>query len=318
MNPSTPPIRRVAVVGSGLIGAGWAAQFLARGLEVTATDPEPGAEKRTRETLERIWPIMVKQGAEPGASPGRLDFSPDLAAAVAGAEFVQENGPEREDFKVRIFAALDALLPPEVILASSTSGIMMSSIQSGCRHPERCVVGHPFNPPYLVPLVEVVGGAGSSEATIARAIRFYRGIGKVAIRLRKEVRGHIANRLQAALWREAIHLATEGVASVAEIDDAVAWGPGLRWALLGPHLTLHLAGGQGGMRHFLDHLSGPVGDWWADLGHPALTPEVKAAIVRGVEEEAGGRSIDELEKGRDELLAKVVAMRREAAKPKAG
>jgi 3-hydroxyacyl-CoA dehydrogenase len=310
MSAGLPPIRRVAIVGSGLIGSGWAAHFLARGLEVAATDPAPGAEARMRATLARIWPVMEKIGLLPGASPDRLRFSPDLAAAVAGAEFVQENGPERLEVKTAVFAALDSLLPPGVILASSTSGLTMSSIQSACRHPERCVVGHPFNPPYLIPLVEVVGGAGTSEDTIARTIEFYRSAGKIPIRLHREVRGHAANRLQAALWREAIHLVAEGVASVADIDAAVAWGPGLRWGVMGPHLIFHLAGGQGGMRHFMEHLAGPVGDWWGDLGRPTLTPEVRSAIVKGVDEEAGGRTIDDLEAERDEALVRLLALRR--------
>ena len=310
MTPAASPIRRVAVVGAGLIGSGWAAQFLAQGLEVSATDPAPGAEAKMRATLARIWPVMEQLGLKPGASPDRLRFSADLASAVAGAEFVQENGPERLEFKRQIFAALDALLPPEAILASSTSGIMMSAIQTACRHPGRCVVGHPFNPPYLIPLVEVVGGAQTSEAAIDRAMAFYAGLGKVPIRLHREVKGHAANRLQAALWREAVHLVAEGVASVADIDAAVAWGPGLRWGVMGPHLVLHLAGGQGGMRHFMDHLSGPFSDWWADMGKPTLTPEVKAAIVQGVEAEAGGRTIDQLEAERDAVITQLLALRR--------
>jgi len=310
MTPAASPIRRVAVVGAGLIGSGWAAQFLAQGLEVSATDPAPGAEAKMRATLARIWPVMEQLGLKPGASPDRLHFSADLASAVAGAEFVQENGPERLEFKRQIFAALDALLPPEAILASSTSGIMMSAIQTACRHPGRCVVGHPFNPPYLIPLVEVVGGAQTSEAAIDRAMAFYAGLGKVPIRLHREVKGHAANRLQAALWREAVHLVAEGVASVADIDAAVAWGPGLRWGVMGPHLVLHLAGGQGGMRHFMDHLSGPFSDWWADMGKPTLTPEVKAAIVQGVEAEAGGRTIDQLEAERDAVITQLLALRR--------
>jgi carnitine 3-dehydrogenase len=310
MTPPDVPIRRVAVVGAGLIGSGWAAQFLAQGLEVSATDPAPGAEAKMRATLARIWPVMEKLGLKAGASPDRLRFSADLATAVAGAEFVQENGPERLEFKHQIFSALDALLPPDAILASSTSGIMMSAIQTACRHPERCVVGHPFNPPYLIPLVEVVGGTQTAEATIIRAMAFYAGIGKVPIRLHREVKGHAANRLQAALWREAVHLVAEGVASVADIDAAVAWGPGLRWGVMGPHLVLHLAGGQGGMRHFMDHLSGPFSDWWADMGQPTLTPEVKAAIVQGVEAEADGRTIDELEAERDAALTAILAIRR--------
>lgn len=293
------PIRRVAVVGTGLIGASWAALFLARGLEVTATDPAPGAEKLLRDYVRKAWPALTELGLAPGAAPERLKFEPDLAAAVRGVEFAQESGPEREQFKIELFARLDGLLPPEVLLASSSSGLKMSVIQSACAHPERCVIGHPFNPPHLMPLVEVVGGAKTSPAAVARAMKFYTRLGKRAIHVRKEVLGHVANRLQAALWREAVSLVADGVASVADVDTAVTAGPGLRWALMGPHLTLHLGGGQGGMEHFMQHLAGPFERWWADLGEPKLTPELQAAIIRGVREEAAGRTIDELARTRD-------------------
>jgi len=191
----------------------------------------------------------------------------------------------------------------------------MSAIQVSCAHPERCVIGHPFNPPYLIPLVEVVGGEKTSPDTIRRALEFYAACGKQPIHIRKEVPGHVANRLQAALWREAVHLVAEGIASVAEVDAAVAAGPGLRWGAMGPHLTLHLGGGKGGMQHFMDHLSGPFAGWWADLGNPVLTPELKAAIIKGVAEEAGGRSVDELAQERDRVVMGLLALRQ--ARPKA-
>ena len=236
-------INRVAVVGTGLIGSSWAALFLARGLDVSATDPAPNAERELRAYVERVWPVLQEIGLSPSASLDRLTFSADLQTAVAGADFVQENGPEREDYKVKMFADLDAALPPEVILASSTSGITMSTIQRGCRHPARCVIGHPFNPPHLIPLVEVVGGAATSIGTVERAEQFYTRLGKRTIRLHREVPGHVANRLQAALWREAVHLVNEGVVSVADVDAAVSWGPGLRWGAMGPNLIFHLGGG---------------------------------------------------------------------------
>jgi carnitine 3-dehydrogenase len=299
-------IRTVAVVGTGLIGSGWAAYFLAQGLDVVATDPAPNAQADMEKRVDRVWPLLQQLGLRPGASRARLRFHSGLEEAVAGADFVQESGPERDDLKRELFARLDGVLPPDVILASSSSGLKMSSIQSRCRHPERCVIGHPFNPPYLVPLVEVVGGARTSPEALQAAMRVYASINKHPILLRKEATGHVANRLQAAIWREAIHLVAEGVVSVEDVDAAVYLGPGLRWSFMGPHLTFHLAGGDGGMEHFLDHLAGPVGTWWADLGRPELTPEVKSLLVQGVTDEAAGRSMADLEAKRDEMLLKLL------------
>ena len=309
--PASPsPVPCIAVVGTGLIGAGWAAFFLSRGCRVQATDPAPGAEARLRDFVARAWPTLERLGCAPGASPDRLRFDADLAAAVAGAEFVQESGPEREDLKVELFRRLDALAAPDVLLASSSSGLAMSVLQAGCAHPGRCVIGHPFNPPHLIPLVEVVGGRATAPEAVERACAFYAGLGKRPIRLHRELPGHAANRLQAALWREAVHLVDTGVLSVADADAAVAWGPGLRWALMGPHLVFHLGGGAGGMEHFLAHLADPFARWWEDLGEPVLTPELRAKLVAGVRAEAGGRPIAELERERDAALVALLALRR--------
>src|ERR1700690_949533 len=204
---TTKPIRRVAIIGTGVIGASWTALFLANGLEVVATDVAPDAETALKRFVKAAWPALERLGLAPGASQSRLTFIGDMPNAVAGADFVQENGPERIDFKKKLYRQLDELLPAEVIIASSSSGLTMSAIQSDCPlHPERCVIGHPFNPPHLVPLVEIVGGAKTSEATIRRAAEFYDGLGKQTIRLRKEVPGHVANRLQSALAREVYYL----------------------------------------------------------------------------------------------------------------
>ncbi|MGB3434460.1 3-hydroxyacyl-CoA dehydrogenase NAD-binding domain-containing protein [Achromobacter sp.] len=310
---SNPPaIRRVAIVGAGTIGASWAALFLARGLEVVVSDPAADAEPLTRARVQAAWPVLAELGhVLPGASAAGLRFEPDLEAALAGVDFVQENAPEREDFKTALFARMDAVLPAHVIVASSSSGLIMSRLQSQCRHAARFVIGHPFNPPHLIPLVEVVGGAQTSADTIDRCIAFYRGLGKYPIRLNKEVPGHIANRLQAALWREAIHLAAENVASVADIDAAVSQGPGLRWALFGPHMTFNLGGGAGGLANFMDHLLGPVQTWWDDLGAPAVTPELQQRLIAGVNAEAGERSIADLVQTRDaQLTALLKALQR--------
>jgi 3-hydroxyacyl-CoA dehydrogenase len=309
MSDGSVPVRRVAVVGAGTIGASWAAYFLSRGLEVAASDPAPNAEDFIRRTVETAWPVLERLGLASGASPDRMEFRHDPAAAVQGAEFVQESGPEREDLKLDVLARLDAVLPAETVIASSSSGLLISRLQAGCRrHPERCVLGHPFNPPHLIPLVEVVGGARTAPAAIERAMAFYRAVGKRPIHIRREVRGHVANRLQAALWREAVHLVAEGVASVADIDAAIAYGPGLRWALMGPHLTFHLAGGSGGITHFMEHLAVPMQEWWNDLGTPALTPTVQQQIIDGIADEAAGRSIDDLARRRDAFLVDLLAL----------
>ncbi|HET9714972.1 MAG TPA: 3-hydroxyacyl-CoA dehydrogenase NAD-binding domain-containing protein [Pseudolabrys sp.] len=305
--------QRIAVIGAGTIGASWAAYFLARGFTVAAYDPAPNGEDFTRRFIENAWPTLEKLNAvTPGADRKRLQFFSEPAAVAEGADFVQESGPEREDVKTDLFAAIDAAAPQETVIASSSSGLLISRITARCRHPERCVIGHPFNPPHLIPLVEVVGGTKTAPDAITKAIDFYRAIGKHPIHIRKEVRGHAANRLQAALWREAIHLVTEGVVSVADADAAIAYGPGLRWALMGPHLTFHMAGGDGGMSHFMNHIGPAVQSWMDDLGTPRLDPQTQKVIVEGVAEEARGRSMDDLRRWRDRKLIEIL---RVAAKP---
>ncbi len=304
-------IKRVAVVGTGVIGASWAAQFLAEGLDVSATDPAPGAEDRMREYVDSAWPALAQFGLADSASVERLSFSADLGEALEDVDFVQENGPERQNIKIETYAKMDELLPPDVILASSSSGLTMSPIQDACGHPERCVIGHPFNPPHLIPLVEVVGGEKTSSDVIQRSIGFYNGLGKRAIHVRKEVPGHVANRLQAALWREVVHLVDEEVVSVADVDAAVSLGPGLRWGAMGPVMLLHLgAGPEGGLGKLLEHLGGPIESWWKALGNPTVhTPNLKEKLIEGVLEEAGGKSIEELETERDRVLLGLLALR---------
>ena len=305
-----PQIKRVAIVGTGVIGASWAALFLAKGMDVVATDIAPGAEEKLRKYVDDAWPALTTLGIAKEASRSRLTFNPDLNAAVTGVGLVQENGPERLDFKSTLYKQLDELLPANVIIASSSSGLTMSQIQEACpSHPERCVIGHPFNPPHLIPLVEIVGGMKTSEDTIQRAEAFYTAMGKRTIRLHKEVPGHVANRLQAALWREIVYLISEGVVNVADADTAVCWGPGLRWGVMGPTLLFHLAGGQGGIEHFFDQFTGPMTAWWNVLGTPEITPEVRRVVTEGVLMESGGRSLDELAKERDEVLLGLLALR---------
>ena len=296
------PVSNVAIVGTGTIGASWATHYLARGFDVVATDPAPGAETRLRSYVQEAWDTASELGLAAGASVDRLSFSADVREAVSAAAFVQENGPERLDLKVKLFAEIDDATPPDALIASSSSGITMSQIQTQCRHPERTVIGHPFNPPHLIPLVEVVGGEKTAPGAIQAAIAFYASIGKRPVHLKKELPGHVANRLQAALYREIVHLIDEDVLDVSASDDAVSWGPGLRWGVMGPSLLWHLGGGECGIQHFMDTLMSPMEAMWATLGNPTLTPELKQKIVDGVLEEAEGRSVDELGAQRDSML----------------
>nr|WP_167037767.1 MULTISPECIES: 3-hydroxyacyl-CoA dehydrogenase NAD-binding domain-containing protein [Burkholderiaceae] len=310
MTKITKPIQRVTIIGTGVIGASWAALFLAKGLDVVATDIAPDAQKKLDDFVAAVWPALEQLGVVPGASPAKLGFTDNFDEAVAGSDLIQENGPERIDFKKDLYRRLDEALAPETIIASSSSGLTMSEIQSAClKHPERCVIGHPFNPPHLIPLVEIVGGAQTSEETIERVTEFYCGLGKRTIRLHKEVPGHVANRLQAALFREVVHLIAEGVVSVGDADAAVSWGPGLRWGIMGPSLLYHLGGGQGGIEHFFDQFTRPLTEWWHVLGTPELTPEVRATVIKGVHEEVQSRSQQDLVAYRDEVLMGLLRLR---------
>lgn len=304
----TAGIGTVAVVGTGVIGAGWTVHFLANGLDVIATDPAPGAEDRLRAAVAAHWSTVERLGLADGASPDRLRFTVDTGEAVSEADFVQENGPEREEVKHALFSVLDEAAGPDVILASSSSGLLPSAIARGCpRHPERVVIGHPFNPPYLIPLVEVVPGRRTAPEIVDRAVAFYTAVRKRPIRLTREVPGHVANRLQAALWQEAYSLVERGIATVADVDAAIANGPGLRWAVLGPFLNQHLSGGAGGLAHVLRHLGPSTEDWWRDLGRVHVTPELAATLVAGVEAELDSTDQDRLVAARDAVLDHLLA-----------
>ena len=308
-------IRRVAVIGTGVIGASWASQFLAQGLDVAAFDPAPGWAERLRDAVAAHWPVLETLGLAPGADPARLRCADTLDAALAGAEFVQENGPERLDAKHALLGAIDAALPETVVIASSTSTLTVSDMAAPLTHPERLVLGHPFNPPHLVPLVEVAGGARTGAAAVETALAFYRQLGKHPIRLKREKLGHVANRLQAALWQEAFHLLLEGVADPADIDAAIAHGPGLRWALLGPFLNLHLSGGAGGIEHMLAHLGPPTAAMWRDLGRVELTAENGAAVARAVSAEVATLDLPAVVAARDKTLAALLRSKAETALP---
>jgi 3-hydroxyacyl-CoA dehydrogenase len=283
---------RIAVVGAGVIGESWARLFLAHGHEVVATDPAPAVRERLAATLDGVT------------------VTDDVAAAVAGADFVQENGPERLEVKHTVLAAVDAAARPEVVIASSSSALRPTDLARGVPgHPERVLVAHPFNPPHLVPLVEVVPGEQTAETAVAAALEFYRAVGRTPLRLRAELPGHLANRLQAALWREAYSLVARGVATVADVDTAITEGPGLRWAALGPVAGQHLSGGPGGLAHVLEHLGPGTEALWADLGEVTMTPELAARLVGQVEDAVAGADPADLLARRDAVIRAALAAR---------
>jgi 3-hydroxyacyl-CoA dehydrogenase len=298
----TREIQNIAIVGTGVIGASWAAYYLSRGLKVVATDPAPNAETNLRKYVDEAWKTLTKSSLLPEASLDRLSFVADMGQALAEADFVQENAPERPDFKAKLFEQLDDATPPGSILASSSSSITMDVIQSACKRPERCVIGHPFNPPHVIPLVEVVGGAKTSPHTIERTMAFYAAIGKRPIRLFKALPGHVANRLQAALYKEVLYLVQQGVLSVADADAAVSYGPGPRWGVMGPSLQWHVGGGPEGIHHFMEHLMGPLEALMKSLGSPSVTSELKQTVVDGVMQMAGNRSVEQLAEAENEVL----------------
>ena len=306
------PIRRIAIVGTGVIGASWAAQYLARGFDVVATDPAPNAEVNMRKYIDEAWKDLTAIGLSEGASRDRLTFTLTMTDALSKADFVQENGPERPDFKMKLFAEMDDAAPIDSIIASSSSGITPSVMQSKSKHPERILVGHPFNPPHIIPLVEVVGGTNSSPEAIQQALAFYASIGKKPIHLKKELPGHVGNRLQAALYKEIMYLIQNDVLSVEDADVAVSYGPGPRWGVMGPSLQWHLGGGAGGIKHFMEHLMDPLVAMIKTLGTPDVTPELKQTIVEGVLREAGKRSVTQLAQTENEMLIGLLHLRSRA------
>lgn len=300
MNPAD--VQTIAVIGVGAIGASWASLALSQGYSVIASDPVEGVHERL------VDAVTAQTGSAPPAD--RLVFTRDVADAAGRADLVIEAGPERLEVKRELFATLDAAARPEVLLTSSTSGLLPSSFQSACTaHPERVLVAHPFNPPHLMPLVEIVGGEATSPEAIEAAMATFAHLGKTPIHLRAELTGHVANRLQAALWREAYHLVSSGAVSAADVDTAIAAGPGLRWALLGPFATQHLSGGPGGFAHFVDHLGGPMQDWMDNLGSPRLTPELVASLTASVDAEFTGVDVEELRGRRDAALRELFALK---------
>lgn len=309
MNSDLHPIKQVTIVGTGVIGNGWIARFLANGYRVVAYDPALGAEEKTREMLNDIWPTLKRVGLAEGASLDLLTFSPDLKQAVKDADFIQESVPEREELKQKILSDIDYYAKPDAIIASSTSGYKPSTLQSFCNHvPERVIVAHPFNPVYLMPLVELVGGQATSEKYIKRAKNLFHSMDMKPLVLSHEIDGHIADRLMEAIWRESLHLVNDGIATTEEIDASIVYGPGLRWALMGPFLTLHLAGGDQGMDYMLEQFGPALKLPWTKLVAPELTEELATKVVDGSHEQTKGRTISELEHRRDNFLIELLEL----------
>lgn len=306
--PATPApesITTIACVGIGTIGGGWAAYFLARGYRVQAWDPSPEAGDRVRRLIDAAWPALTQLGLSENADPENISVHTDLAEALDGAQFVQESAPEVLEMKQQLLADIDAHAADGVVIASSTSGYSMTEMAVQAANPERLVVGHPFNPPYLIPLVEVVGGEATDPAAVQWASQWYEHLGKSVITMDREVPGFIANRLQEALWREALHMVDNGEATVEQIDRSITDGPGLRWPLQGPMLTFHLAGGPGGMAHMLDHFGPSLKSPWTRLEAPELTDELRESVVAGCDEEAAGRTVPDLVAERDRAIIAV-------------
>ncbi|MBM7586093.1 carnitine 3-dehydrogenase [Bacillus pakistanensis] len=301
-------IKQVTVVGTGVIGNGWISRFLSQGYDVIATDPAENAEKRMRASIDQAWPALEKQGLAKGASKDKLKFEPNLEKAVADADLIQENVPEREELKRKVLAEIDRFAKPDAIIASSTSGLKPSTLQADCSKPGRVIVAHPFNPVYLIPLVELVGGKDTASETIKKAEEFYQSLNMKPLVISTEIEGHVADRLMEAIWREALHLVNDGVATTEEVDAAIIYGPGLRWALMGPFLTLHLAGGEQGMKHMLEQFGPALKLPWTKLVAPELTEELTDRVVEGCEAQTTGHTIAQLEERRDEFLIELMQL----------
>ncbi len=299
-------IKTFAALGTGVIGSGWVARALAHGLDVVAWDPGQNAEEILRANVANAWPALEKVGLKPGASQSRLKFVKTIAECVKDADFIQESAPERQDLKIKMHAEASKAAKPNAIIGSSTSGLLPTEFYAEAVNPERCLVGHPFNPVYLLPLVEVVGGEKTSSEAIEAAKKIYAELGMRPLHVRKEVPGFIADRLLEALWREALHLVNEGVATTGEIDDAIRFGAGIRWSFMGTFLTYTLAGGDAGMRHFMSQFGPALELPWTKLIAPKLTDKLIDDVVAGTEPQKMGRSIKELERYRNDCIIAVI------------
>jgi carnitine 3-dehydrogenase len=300
--PQPADVRQVTCIGGGVIGAGWAAHFLGRGYDVVVYDLNPAAEGQMNRIIDAAWPSLEQMGLAIGASRDRVRFTTDLSDAVKDADFVQESAPERIDLKQDLYAALDKAMPNDVVIGSSTSGLLMSDIQAKSTNASRMVLGHPFNPPYLMPLVEVVGGKKTDPAAVDWAVEFYRLAGKHPLKMDREVLGHIADRLQQAMWNEILYMVDADEATPEQIDESIIYGFGPRLAIMGYCLLFHLAGGEGGMRHFLKHFDPAVSDEWTRLPSPAISDDLIEKMAAGCDRLQAGRPLGDLQRLRDDAL----------------
>jgi 3-hydroxyacyl-CoA dehydrogenase len=301
----------VAVLGCGLIGESWSALFLAHGLDVIGWDPDARARAALTERVDRLCRQLDELGHAPERR-GALSIVDNVADAVRSVTWIQENAPENVPLKHRLYAEIEAAAAPNAVIASSTSSLTWSELSVALRRPERFVTAHPFNPPHLMPLVEIFA---VDDGVRRRANDFYRSLGRETVFLKRDAVGHIANRLASALWREAVNIVAEGIADVSDVDAALVHGPGLRWSVVGAHMAYHLGGGPGGIEHYLRHLGPSQERRWATLGTPRLTPDICRLLIEGVAREADGRSIAELELSRDRGLIAAIATRRNAHEP---
>jgi carnitine 3-dehydrogenase len=304
----TETAESIAIIGCGLIGESWSALFTAYGHDVTVWDPTPPVLDPLLERVEESRARVRAIDAQGTKREGRVRLASTLEEAVASASWIQENAPESVLLKRELYGAVEKSAPPDAVIASSTSSLTWSELAREMRRPARFITAHPFNPPHIMPLVEIYA---PDDAARDRAVRFYRALGRTTVELKRDAVGHIANRLASALWREAVNIVAEGIADVSAVDTALVNGPGLRWSVVGAHMAYHLGGGSGGMAYYLEHLGASQERRWATLGAPSLTPKVRAMLVEGVAAEVAGRSIPELEAARDDAIMRVIASRRE-------
>ena len=299
-------IKTAGIAGTGVIGAGWAARFLAHGIDVVACDPAPDAEDCLKIKIETAWPSIKRLAGPEEIKPGNLHFTSVIEEMADAVDWIQEAAPEREQLKISLFGQMDAVADSSVVIASSSSGFLPSRLQSECGKPERVIIGHPFNPVYLLPLVETVPGDQTSIEVMDRAGAFYASVGMKVLRLKREIDGYICDRLQEALWREALHIMDKDIVSAGEIDDSIVYSAGLRWAFMGPFLTYHLAGGEGGMRHFFAQFDPAMELPWTDLGFPPWSTDLEDRIVGDCEQSYGSTSVQQWEAKRNEVLVDIM------------
>ena len=300
-------IKTVGIAGTGLIGAGWAARLLIRGFDVIAYDVSPTAEAKLKAAIKVAWPSMESLLGKP-KKKGKLSFTTDLAVMASKSQFIHEAAPERKDLKIKLFKDIDAIANPDVIISSSSSGFLPTDLQSECKYPERVIIGHPFNPVYLLPLVETVPGKQTSKDTMDRAGIYFESIGMQVLRLKKEIDGYICDRLQEALWREALHILDKDIGTTGDIDDSIVYSAGMRWAFMGSFLTYHVGGGPGGMRDFIKQFDPTLALPWTDLGFPKWNDALETRLIEGTDAQAAGRSVAQIEAKRNAILVDMMKL----------